>query len=149
MPGIRTNTAESFWARVDKSAECWEWTGARYSQGYGAFCYLGRQWHTNRLAWLFTNGPIPDGLQVCHTCDNPSCCRPDHLFLGTQTENLQDASSKGRLIRNEETREKMGKWQRGLVRLRGQESPCFDRRHTDEEKATMRTGWALRRAQRA
>lgn len=138
------NTPETFWSRVDQSGDCWEWTGARFPRGYGTTRFEGKNWYSHRLAWVLTNGPIPAGLQVCHTCDNPPCCRPEHLFLGTIKENLQDASAKGRLTRSAETRERMGRWQRGLVRLRGQEAPCFGRRHTDEEKATMKAGWKRR-----
>jgi predicted HTH domain antitoxin len=50
----------------------------------------------HKVAWILTNGPIPNGLMVCHKCDNPPCCNPNHLFLGTQTENMQDALAKGR-----------------------------------------------------
>jgi hypothetical protein len=59
--------------------------------------WTGKGWsHTNRVAYIVTYGPIPDGMFVCHRCDNPPCCRPDHLFLGTQRENLADMKRKGR-----------------------------------------------------
>ncbi len=85
-----------FWARVDTSGVCWVWTGAKNSGGYGDIRYDGRKVGTHRVAWELTNGPIPNGLWVLHRCDNPPCVRPDHLFLGTNTDNMRDRASKGR-----------------------------------------------------
>ena len=88
---------ERFWSRVDKSGECWTWTGARTSYGYGKVSVGGRLEGAHRVAWAMAYGPVPDGLHVCHRCDNPPCVRPDHLFLGTQVDNMADAREKGRL----------------------------------------------------
>ena len=89
--------AESFWSRVDKSGDCWIWTGAT-RDGYGVIRRrLAPDSGAHRVAWELTIGPIGPGLNVCHHCDVPLCVRPDHLFLGTQSDNLQDASRKGRL----------------------------------------------------
>ena len=88
-----------FWERVAKSDGCWEWTRGKNRGGYGKFRTRGRhgKFHrAHRAAWELTNGPIPDGLCVCHRCDNPPCCNPAHLFLGTQAENLRDMVAKGR-----------------------------------------------------
>lgn len=87
------------WHRVDKTGTCWLWQGARLKgkRPYGKTYYEGKYWYAHRLAWTLTYGPIPCGMVVCHTCDNPPCCRPTHLFLGSQRDNLRDASSKGRL----------------------------------------------------
>jgi len=55
-------------------------------------------WKAHQIAWVSANGPIPDGLNVLHRCDNPPCCRPEHLFLGTQKDNVRDCMAKGRFV---------------------------------------------------
>jgi len=87
---------ERFWARVDKSGACWVWTGSKDQDGYGCSVsrLLGRRAH--RASWEIVNGKIPKGMQVLHTCDNPPCVNPDHLFLGTHKINMWDRSKKGR-----------------------------------------------------
>ncbi|KKM02552.1 hypothetical protein LCGC14_1783330 [marine sediment metagenome] len=76
--------------------ECWVWTGTRQSQGYGILYVEGEPVLAHRFAWAFENGPVPEGIQVLHHCDNPPCTRPSHLFLGTQKDNMQDMANKGR-----------------------------------------------------
>ncbi len=78
---------------------CWEWNRAKDKKGYGiGIVYRGVQETAHRLSWWLHFGDIPKNLCVCHHCDNPSCCRPDHLFLGDNDDNMDDAHEKGRCI---------------------------------------------------
>ena len=81
---------------LEQEESCWIWTGG-ISHGYGAFYYQGRQGAAHRFSWVLEYGAIPHGLLVCHSCDNPPCVRPPHLFLGTTQENTKDAQLKSRL----------------------------------------------------
>jgi hypothetical protein len=95
----RTVPADRFWHFVTKGADCWEWTGNRIKDGYGTIGdrdTVCKRVYAHRLSWEIHFGPIPDGLFVCHHCDNRLCVRPDHLFLGTFTDNMQDMVQKGR-----------------------------------------------------
>ena len=91
------------WSRVDKKSkfECWLWTAGKFSKGYGAFRIKGEQQTTHRVSYEMYHGPIPEGMKVCHTCDNPPCVNPEHLFLGTQKDNIQDCVKKKRIARGE------------------------------------------------
>jgi len=91
--------AERFWSRVDRSAGphgCWPWLRHRTATGYGRVSFRGRLSLTHRLAYALTYGDIPDEMRVLHQCDNPPCCNPAHLFLGTQAANVADMLAKGR-----------------------------------------------------
>lgn len=95
---ITERRVENFWAKVDKSGECWNWTAFK-SKGYGYIqCGQGNSVRAHRFSWVLHNGEIPEGMLVCHKCDNPSCVRPDHLFLGTPLDNVVDMLSKGRNV---------------------------------------------------
>lgn len=90
--------ADRFWFRAIKGDGCWAWRGSHDWRGYGC---LGRgrgqsSLKAHRVSWTIHNGPIPEGMFICHRCDNPGCCRPDHLFLGTHKENMADMVRKGR-----------------------------------------------------
>jgi hypothetical protein len=90
-----------FLALVDSSGgfdSCWEWRGNRHRQGYGLISRNYKISKAHRVMWQFRNGPIPDGMCVLHRCDNPPCCNPAHLFLGTQVDNIHDMQNKGRLV---------------------------------------------------
>lgn len=94
---MNTSFEERFWSKVDKSRECWIWTGACRPTGYGNFKIASWQTRSaHRVSWELHNGPIPDGMCVLHHCDVPACVRPDHLFLGTNKDNTQDMMCKGR-----------------------------------------------------
>lgn len=80
---------------------CIEFTGNILRSGYGQFTLFNRPQLAHRVAWMITNGPIPEGMLVLHKCDNRSCCNVDHLFLGTQSTNMADCISKGRFRSSE------------------------------------------------
>jgi len=85
-----------FWDKVQKTNNCWLWTASKKSTGYGTFGFAKKVHKAHRVSWILHNGHIPEGLCVCHKCDNPSCVRPDHLFLGTVIENVRDRDRKKR-----------------------------------------------------
>lgn len=94
-----------FWSRVERGPRCWLWRGSvTGSLGYGQFGLMTAGAHpvqknvyAHRLAWALSHGPIPGGQHVLHSCDVPRCVNPEHLFLGTQKSNMEDAARKGRL----------------------------------------------------
>jgi len=92
------NIPSDIWKRIDKRSEdeCWEWKGAVSTNGYGAMSINCKDDSTHRIVYCEIFGTIPEGLFVLHHCDNPSCCNPNHLFLGTPKDNMKDRNQKGR-----------------------------------------------------
>ena len=87
---------DRFWSRVEKTDTCWLWMGCLASNGYGFFKYDYRQMRAHRFAWQITYGPVPKNMLVCHKCDVRRCVNPEHLFIGTQLDNIHDMLKKGR-----------------------------------------------------
>lgn len=93
---LKSSDIDRFWSKVDKSGDCWLWTGA-ISNRYGNFgVRAGKTERAHRVAWLLTFGPIPTGGHVLHRCDNTLCVTPRHLFIGDQAANVADMVAKGR-----------------------------------------------------
>jgi hypothetical protein len=96
--GRTKDKIEAFWEKVQKGDGCWSWTAAKHRDGYGMVNMDTGIRKAHRVAWEVTHGQIPDGMDVCHTCDNPICCNPAHLWLGTHNDNMADRVAKGRTL---------------------------------------------------
>lgn len=97
---ITPRQIEVFWSKVDKTDNCWLWIGKKNNYGYGRFVLRHRPTiaiFAHRLSWMIDRGEIDTGKLICHKCDTPNCVNPSHLFIGTQSDNLLDASKKRRL----------------------------------------------------
>lgn len=105
------NISARFWAkvRVASPKECWEWTAYRRPKGYGQFAIDARRKAVpaHRVAYELTNGPIGDGLSICHRCDNPACCNPSHLFAASNAVNVADKVRKNRHAKGEMIKRKL------------------------------------------
>lgn len=130
-----------FWKRVKKTKGCWEWQGycARKGKGHGSLSVRAlskKPMYAHRVAWILTKGPIPKGKHVLHRCDNPPCCRPGHLFLGTQRINNLDRDAKGRTASGNRN----GSRTRPDRRAVGER--CGSSKMTAEKVKALRRDWA-------
>ncbi len=103
LPGSRRFTPrpsvpERFWPKVKVAGPeaCWPWLAGTNGVSYGRLKLDGEYVGAHRIAWILEHGPIPPDRVICHRCDNPSCCNPRHLFLGTHLDNARDREAKGR-----------------------------------------------------
>lgn len=94
----KVTAAERFWRRVAVAGpdDCWPWIPDRGKGNYGGFWLNGTNRKAHRVSWEFTHGELPVGVDVLHKCDNPPCCNPAHLFIGTDADNVADKCSKNR-----------------------------------------------------
>lgn len=90
-----------FWNLVNRCGDsCWSWMMSKTKRGYGVFYFNGRRTTAHRFAYASSRGPIPENMCVCHTCDNPGCVNPDHLYLGTHNDNMRDKAERKRVVSN-------------------------------------------------
>lgn len=95
---IPRGAIERFWSKVEKGPDCWDWQASLMQRGYGQFTVRGVPFRAHRFSWTISNGHPPDGMMVCHSCDNRRCVRPSHLFLGSALDNHDDMAGKGRRV---------------------------------------------------
>jgi hypothetical protein len=98
LPAFTEEHKRRYWAKVNKTdpSGCWMWSGLKSKEGYGRFYFERRRFFAHRISWFWHFGAIPDEVLICHTCDQPSCVRPDHLWVGNDTANIADRHRKGR-----------------------------------------------------
>jgi len=99
MARIKTDPSINFFKHVHKTDDCWLWAGCEHPSGYGKFRLNMQHLPAHRASYILHYGEFDRGLLVCHKCDTPLCVNPDHLFLGTQKDNMQDMINKGRKIK--------------------------------------------------
>lgn len=132
-----------FHDHVKRGPGCWEWTGFLDNKGYGRMNVarttgVGRTSQgAHRVSWVIENGPIPNGLHVLHSCDNPKCVNPGHLRLGTHQDNMKDASERGRYPRRKGSDSPVSKIS---AEHRAEISNCFD----SPDRKKIRLLWAAR-----
>lgn len=96
MTPLSREILDGFWSKVQKTDDCWIWTAGKTPNGYGRFSIKRKPVYAHRVSYVIEHGSISEDLCICHTCDNPSCVRPDHLFQGTHSDNQIDSVRKGR-----------------------------------------------------
>ncbi len=101
MELIKFGDLNRFFSKIKKTKKCWGWTGTKHQFGYGSFSFKSKKINAHRFSYIVHCGPIPNGMCVLHKCDIPECVNPDHLFLGTQKDNMEDMASKGRKGKNQ------------------------------------------------
>ena len=106
---IRTPVEDRFWEKVDKTKDCWLWTGDINSAGYGRITDYWQKILVHRFSYELAHGPIPEGMVILHLCDVKLCVRPEHLKVGTYSDNMKDAIAKGRWEPGAATRGKPGR----------------------------------------
>lgn len=137
---------ERFWQKVRKTDNCWLWEGATLPNGYGQFNDEDKLSYAHRVSYRLTYGLIPEGKLVCHRCDVRNCVNPAHLFLGSHSDNMQDAVAKGRAARG--TRQGLAKLTEDNVRtIRSSTESCyklakkFSVSHTTVREVIKRNRW--------
>lgn len=122
MFNLKPHQILRFWKWVEKIPNgCWNWKGCRTSRGYGRFQVHPKTLRAHRVSYFLFNGEFDETLLICHSCDNPSCVNPSHLFIGNSKENVEDMVKKGRLNRNKKCkgisfRKETGKWRARIMR---------------------------------
>lgn len=107
---------DRFWSKVEQTDGCWRWLGSKSRDGYGWFWTGKTMANAHRVAWSLLVGAIPDGKYVLHHCDNPECTNPEHLFIGTQLDNVNDMTGKGRRVDPVGTLKPIAKLTESIVR---------------------------------
>lgn len=115
MVNKRSPLADRLWSRVKQEGDCWIWQGTN-TKGYGMISDKGKMKLTHRVAYTLTHGDIPEGYDILHICDTPSCINPDHLMLGTHQDNMDDMRVKGRAVHVNGEQHPMAKLNWNLVR---------------------------------
>lgn len=144
MPTRSRPPEERFWERINKTESCWLWTGYTGSR-YGRLFDHGKTIPAHRLSYEIHKGPIPDGMYVCHSCDVTICVNPEHLFLGTQSENMRDMVKKGRHAYQKGGINNMAKLTPELVAAIRSEEPCPSHKLADKYGVSSST---IRRVKR-
>ena len=131
-------TLTRFWSRVERRDlfGCWLWTAVKDGNGYGEISVGGKMLRTHRVAYELAVGPIPKGLCVLHTCDNPPCVNPAHLWLGTKGDNTRDCIAKGRGARSKGEAH-------GLAKLKSKDIPKI--RNDDRALRTIAADYGVGR----